>query len=122
MAAADRDLQAAIAVTRFGLGARPGEIAAVRADPRGWLTSQITPQGADQPRGPNGPLPSLQQSYAVVTEYQAALRSIRDARRPQGQAAPPPTPEPAMMRDNAMGVQHVDTNAVHTDGDTPPRA
>ncbi len=50
--AIDRDLGAAIAVTRFGLGARPGEIAAARADPRGWLAAQIRAEGADRPPGP----------------------------------------------------------------------
>jgi uncharacterized protein (DUF1800 family) len=43
-------LSAAIAVTRFGLGARPGEIADVARDPRGWLLDQIRPAGADQPQ------------------------------------------------------------------------
>ncbi len=45
----DRDLAAAIASTRFGLGARPGEIAAARTDPRGFLAQQIRPAGGDQP-------------------------------------------------------------------------
>src|SRR6202012_2995118 len=45
------DLNPAIAVTRFGLGARPGEIEAARADPQGFLKAQIRPQGADQPEG-----------------------------------------------------------------------
>ena len=45
------DLAAAIAVTRFGLGARPGEIDAAKADPRGFLKAQIRPEGADQPEG-----------------------------------------------------------------------
>ena len=43
-------LNAAIAVTRFGLGARPGEIDEARRDPKGWLSAQITPAGADQPQ------------------------------------------------------------------------
>lgn len=34
-------LQGAIAATRFGMGARPGEIEAASSDPRGWLKSQI---------------------------------------------------------------------------------
>lgn len=38
---------AAIAVTRFGLGARPGELAAASADPQGWLRAQIRSEGAD---------------------------------------------------------------------------
>lgn len=41
------DIDAAIAVTRFGLGARPGEIAGAARDPRGHLKGQIRPQGAD---------------------------------------------------------------------------
>ncbi len=34
-------LAAAIAVNRFGLGARPGELAAVGAEPRAWLLRQL---------------------------------------------------------------------------------
>ena len=45
------DLNAAIAVNRFGLGARPGEIDAARADPKGFLKAQIRLEGADQPDG-----------------------------------------------------------------------
>jgi len=45
----DRDLLAAVAVTRLGLGARSGEIAAARGDPRGWALAQIREEGADQP-------------------------------------------------------------------------
>lgn len=50
LTASDRDLQAAIAVTRFGLGARPGEIAAARSDPRDFLRAQIRASGADLPK------------------------------------------------------------------------
>jgi uncharacterized protein (DUF1800 family) len=45
-------LEAAIAVTRFGLGARLGEIEAAGSDPRAWLTSQIG--AAEQPVAPDG--------------------------------------------------------------------
>lgn len=48
--ASSNDLNAAIAVTRFGLGARPGEITTVAADPQGWLRGQIRRAGADQPQ------------------------------------------------------------------------
>ena len=41
------DIEAAIAVTRFGLGARPGEIAAAAPDPRAYLKAQIRREGAD---------------------------------------------------------------------------
>ncbi len=47
----DPDLKASIAATRFGLGARPDEIAATRPDPVAYLKAQIRPQGADQPAG-----------------------------------------------------------------------
>jgi uncharacterized protein (DUF1800 family) len=49
--ALDPDLKASIAVTRFGLGARPGDIDAARGDPLGYLKRQIRPEGADQPVG-----------------------------------------------------------------------
>lgn len=47
MALPSKDLMASIAATRFGLGARPGEIDAARSDPQGWLASQIVGRGAD---------------------------------------------------------------------------
>jgi uncharacterized protein (DUF1800 family) len=47
----DPDLKASIAATRFGLGARPSEIAATRPDPVAYLKAQIRPEGADQPMG-----------------------------------------------------------------------
>ena len=49
MALPDRDLQAAIAATRFGLGARPGEIDAARADPQGFLLAQTTSRPGPDP-------------------------------------------------------------------------
>jgi uncharacterized protein (DUF1800 family) len=52
-----RNLNAAIAVTRFGLGARPGEIDQAANDPLGWLKSQIRREGADQPLPSAYPLP-----------------------------------------------------------------
>jgi uncharacterized protein (DUF1800 family) len=35
-------LNAFIAASRFGLGARPGELASIKGDPRGWLLAQLT--------------------------------------------------------------------------------
>ncbi len=40
---------AAIAANRFGLGARPGELARIGADARGWLGEQLA-GGAPQLR------------------------------------------------------------------------
>src|SRR3569623_1618110 len=37
---------ALLAANRFGLGARPGELAAIGSDPRGWLKAQLDPRNA----------------------------------------------------------------------------
>jgi uncharacterized protein (DUF1800 family) len=47
VAASPRDLDGAIAATRFGLGAKAGEIAEAARDPRGWLKAQVRPGGAE---------------------------------------------------------------------------
>ncbi len=44
-------LNAAIALTRFGMGARPGEIDRVAVDPGGWLEAQVMASGAPVPSG-----------------------------------------------------------------------
>jgi uncharacterized protein (DUF1800 family) len=66
------DLEAAIAVTRFGLGARPGEIQTASADPRGFLKAQIRPEGADQPEGRLAP------SSENIAVFQGLRRERRD--------------------------------------------
>jgi uncharacterized protein (DUF1800 family) len=63
---------AVIAANRFGLGARPGELGAVAADPRAWLAAQVA---GDRPPPPEtGSLPSSAQAYAALAEGQAARR------------------------------------------------
>ncbi len=74
MALADQDLRAAIAVTRFGLGAKPGEIAEARQDPQGFLRSQIRRSGADQP--PGQPVTSAQR-MAEFRDYRRERRQVR---------------------------------------------
>jgi uncharacterized protein (DUF1800 family) len=37
---------AVIAANRFGLGARPGELAEIGTDPKGWLKAQLAPRAA----------------------------------------------------------------------------
>ncbi len=73
---ADADLDAAIAVTRFGMGARPGEIALVRSDPRGWLRAQIRQEGADQPQ--DNPQ-TTQQRVAELREYRQDKKTAKAA-------------------------------------------
>ncbi len=77
MALPDKDAQAAIAVTRFGLGARPGELEKAKADPRGWLKEQITASGAEQP---NPPLPGSAERISAYREYQQDRRAQQQMR------------------------------------------
>ena len=70
----DADLMAAIAATRFGLGARPGEIEAARADPRGFLKAQIRPEGADEPLGD---LRSSGENLQVFDELRRARKEAK---------------------------------------------
>lgn len=49
-------MQAEIAVLRFGLGAKPGDLAAAAGDPRAWLKAQIksaAPLAVDTPLAPS---------------------------------------------------------------------
>ena len=83
MAPAAGVLQGAIAATRFGLGARPGEIEAASADPQGWLIAQIRPEGADQPEGP---LPTSVERMEALYAFRAERKDYR-----QDKAAEPET-------------------------------
>lgn len=76
---------AAIALTRLGLGARPGEIERVAPDPRGWATAQIRPQGAPQP---SGAFADTAQRVAQYVDYQSDAGQVRRARRPPASLAP----------------------------------
>jgi uncharacterized protein (DUF1800 family) len=73
---------AAIAVNRFGLGARPGE--PLPADPRGWLAEQADPKkSAYQPMPPAlSNQPASAALAAQFAERQRALRDASDADRP----------------------------------------
>jgi uncharacterized protein (DUF1800 family) len=71
---ADTSEPAAIALTRFGLGARPGEIAEIGGDAKGWLKRQIRRAGADQPESRAGPLPSLRDGFAALAQYRMQAR------------------------------------------------
>jgi uncharacterized protein (DUF1800 family) len=78
-------LDAEIAVLRFGLGARPGELAAAAGDPRGWLTEQT-----------KGPVllagnTSLAPSDQIFIELLAA-REERQFIKRGAEATPAPTP------------------------------
>jgi len=67
---------AALATTRFGLGARPGEIVAVAADPRGWLLGQVRPG----PYAAPAELAGLTSGQAILAEF-IATRQERNAEK-----------------------------------------
>jgi uncharacterized protein (DUF1800 family) len=70
-----RDSQAAaIASNRFGLGARPGELAACAGDPHGWLEAQL--KGAP-PVIPGAQLESTATMVATIDEVRAQNRLLR---------------------------------------------
>lgn len=73
------------AVNRFGLGARPGEVAEVGSDPRGWLLAQLRP--APAPEGHDG-LPSSLALLRLRAELlQGALQARQRDAAPRGPAA-----------------------------------
>ena len=83
------EFDAAIAANRFGLGARPGELAAIGADPRGWLHAQLA---GGAPLLSDAGLQDTQQILAGAEPIVRELRAARQARRastlqPAGQAA-----------------------------------
>ena len=92
------DLDAAIALTRFGMGARPGDLERVGSDARGWLKAQIRPEGADQPVGPD--LESGAATMATYREFRDFRRqSLRAATAMTGDAEPSPDPAPVSPQD-----------------------
>lgn len=86
MALPSKEMMAAIAVTRFGLGARPGELAAAMSDPPGFLAAQIRGLGADQPQAdPETAADRLKE----FKDYQF----VRQQERRERKNAPPPSAE-----------------------------
>ena len=69
-----RESDAAIATNRFGLGARPGEMARVAGDPRGWLEAQL--KGAPPVIADPG-LQSTATMVATIDKLRAQNRQVR---------------------------------------------
>jgi uncharacterized protein (DUF1800 family) len=76
-------MQSEIAVLRFGLGARPGELTAA-GDPRAWLLAQI--KGA-VPLAGNTPLAPSEQIFAAILAAREERQEIK--REAPGSAADP---------------------------------
>ncbi len=127
--------EAAIALRRFGLGSRPGEVARIAADPRGFVLSQLTKPAAAVLSDPD-----LEPSHIVFAEAQraqleqraakaaeqktttaAAASAIQPATPGAATAAPPPTaptspsaasPPAAVVPTPAIGAK---ANAIRRD-------
>jgi uncharacterized protein (DUF1800 family) len=65
-----RSVEGFIAVNRFGLGARPGELAEASADPRAWLRAQLSPEAA---------LPAQLAGLPPASEIITTLREMKAA-------------------------------------------
>jgi uncharacterized protein (DUF1800 family) len=80
LALPSKDLMASIAATRFGLGARPGEIDAARSDPQAWLSRQIVGRGAD------GGVADYELSAGRIAEFRNFRADRRDMRQDSAEA------------------------------------
>ena len=97
----DPDLKASIAVTRFGLGARPGQIATASPDPVAYLKAQIRPEGADQP---SGQFQTSAENFAGLREFQAVRR---EAKRDGDPAAVDPVKQAQKMIRSGAGGEFI---------------
>jgi len=87
----DAEVNSAIALTRFGLGARPGEIDRM-GDGRDWLDGQIRTSGAANPPGQFENSTDRMQAFL---DYQRDAQQVRQARQDPAPGAPPPALPPA---------------------------
>jgi uncharacterized protein (DUF1800 family) len=65
-------IESAIAANRFGLGAKPGDLARIAPDPRAWLLDQL--QGPSRLSSDLGSLPDSATVFAAVQELRRAER------------------------------------------------
>jgi uncharacterized protein (DUF1800 family) len=93
-------MQTEIAVLRFGLGARPGDLTAAAADPRGWLWAQIKGAVPLAVRSSLSPSDQIFAAYAEAreerqemkresadsTDAKAAFNAVREAYQPHYRA------------------------------------
>ena len=85
------DLDAALALSRFGLGARDGSLAAIGADPRGALRQEVTGRSLAMPVGPElKPSPALMADlYEFLNERKLERERKNEKATPQDAAGRP---------------------------------
>lgn len=79
MTANSKDLAAAIAANRFGLGARPGELGDVAKDPDGWLRKQL--KGSPPVLQGDGLKPAAETLTRAIELRQEAAAEKRDKKQ-----------------------------------------
>ena len=80
-----RSVEGFIAVNRFGLGAKPGELERASADPRGWLKAQLS--GAAAPLQALADLPPSTEIIAALDRLRAQGAFGKFGRLGQSRAA-----------------------------------
>ena len=80
---------AAIAANRFGLGARPGDAAAIGSDPQGWLAAQLESARPAPATGQPESARVLAEVRELRVARQAAAQIRANLRSPPEQDAPP---------------------------------
>ncbi len=100
-------IQAVIAANRFGLGARPGDVAKIAGNPKGWLTAQLTPE-TKLP----APLRALPSTVDDMSAFFKWIRQIADEAKAHGM-------DPYVMRPGASMAagRHDDRGGAMTGGD-----
>ena len=99
MTATQNSVAAAIAVNRFGLGARPGELSLAGQDPQGWLEKQL--KGSPPSISGDGLKPSaeiLQQALEVRHDLVEARREKKEGGDPTKSLAAAALKLPAIYR------------------------
>src|SRR3984893_14086551 len=80
-------MQAEIAVLRFGLGAKPGELNTAAADPRAWLMAQIKGPAPLAVAAPGAAAPGAAAPLAPSDKIFAGLLAAREERQKMKQAS-----------------------------------
>jgi uncharacterized protein (DUF1800 family) len=98
------DLDAALALSRFGLGARDGSLTAISSDPRGALRQEITGRALALPNGPElRPTPAL---LVDLAEFLKERKLERERKKDKAGAQDPAKPmsRRAMMTGGQNGA------------------
>jgi uncharacterized protein (DUF1800 family) len=92
--------EAAVAANRYGLGARPGELARIGADARGWLMRQVGSEVEARPE-----LAGLASGQAIAAEYFAAVGHRRERKTKTARKGDQAAQE--VVKKAVMGVREV---------------